>query len=74
MNPKAKPYIDKARKTIARMDKSDHENGYATPVEVGPVETVRTAMCAIEAGIALKDWDCVAEGYVMLEQIAKVYK
>lgn len=74
MNPKAKPYIEKARKTIARMDKVDHEYGYATPKEIGLVEAVRVAMCAIEAGIALKDWDCVAEGYVMLEQIAKVYK
>jgi hypothetical protein len=29
-------------------------------------ELVRTAICAIECGIRMNDWDCVAEGLAML--------
>jgi hypothetical protein len=32
---------------------------------------LRTAISAIHAGLSCEDWDCVAEGYVMLEDIVE---
>lgn len=58
--------IDKARKTNDHRDKGDRAAGFAPP-NFGPVDmTLRTAMCAIWAGLGIEDWDCVAEGYEIL--------
>jgi hypothetical protein len=59
--------LAKARKTNARRDASDRKRGFAAPEDCPPFVFFKTAMSAIETGISASDWDCVAEGYVMLE-------
>lgn len=61
--------MNKARKTNRERDTIDHETGCAAPQEGTKGMLLRTAMCALQAGIASGDWNCVAEGQVMLEQL-----
>lgn len=63
--------IARARVVNTERDLHDQEYGFATPWESGPVEYLRVAKCAIEAGIRVRDWKTVAEGYVMLEDCLK---
>ena len=61
--------IDKARKTLEQMRKTERESGFASPEDTGPFSLIFTAFDAIKAGIVQQDWNSVAEGYVMLEQV-----
>ena len=59
----------KARKTNLMRDSADKEVGSVPPSEASLLEHLRTAMFAIEAGIQTDDWNAVAEGQAMLEEI-----
>lgn len=59
----------KARKHNARLDAMDRKAGNANPAQCPPIQTIRTAMEAIRCGIAIDDWDCVAQGQAILEEL-----
>lgn len=58
--------MEKARH--ANKERDDIDGGFARP-DANPIILLRTAMSAIECGITLEDWNCVAEGQAMLEQL-----
>lgn len=66
--------IDESRRRVAAMDDVDAKSGSATPLQCGQDEVIATAMAAIEAGIGGESWDCVADAYVMLEQLLEVIR
>lgn len=66
-----KDQILAARKRIRSMQDSDARAGVASPEDLGAAELVKTAMFAIEAGIATNAWDCIADAQVMLHSAAK---
>ena len=79
--PKKKAGLDyeaimaKARFTNALRDEEDREVGYAPPgPEHGVAQWIKCAMSAIECGIGVGDWNAVAEGQAMLEEIVKAMK
>ena len=59
-----------ARMRNATRDELDRSEGFVAPSDLPPLETVRTAMAAIEAGIRMVDWTCIAEAQAMLESVA----
>jgi len=61
--------MQKARETNQERDQADKHGGFATP-DVTVNLLMRTAMGAIECGIKTEDWNNVAEGQAMLEQLA----
>ena len=61
--------LAKARRTNAQRDAGERAHGFAVPGDAGVWQHLRMAMQALEAGIRIGDVDCLAEGYVMLEQI-----
>lgn len=63
--------IKKAEKTNAERDAIDKDCGLACPGELSPHQLLRTVGIAIQTGLKLKDWDDVAEGYVMLRDFLK---
>jgi hypothetical protein len=66
----AKALIRKAESTNAERDRMDRANGFAPP-SAGPLDVeLRTICAALEAGLRTEDWDCVAEGLVMLRDTA----
>ena len=66
--------IAQARATNAQRDKDERAAGFGAVSDCGPFEIVRTAMFAIEAGLHRQDWPCVAEAYVMLEDVTKRFQ
>lgn len=68
--------IAKARHTNARRDAQEHRAGFAAPGDanfpgiVSSWDLARTAAMALQAGMKTKDWDCIAEGYLMIERIS----
>lgn len=55
-----------ARRVNAQRNADERKLGFATPHD-GPIEMlIATAAEAIEAGIKIGDWTCVAEGLAML--------
>ena len=64
-------HLEKARRMNAERDITDREHGFATPARVGPTGYLATALEAIKAGGKMEDWDSVAEGVVMLEDLLK---
>lgn len=64
--------MSKARSTNANRDESERKSGYPAESDLPPSMQLRTAMMAIEAGIKLEDWGCVAEAQAMLENIARL--
>lgn len=65
----AKELMRRARETNRTRDDSDRKRGFKTPAEFGTGELIRTAMCALVAGLTNEDWTCVAEATAMLEQL-----
>lgn len=66
--------MQKARKINAKRDAIDRKAGFGAPPD-GPLDLyIRTAMGAINAGISLEDWDCIAEGQAMLEEIELIVR
>ncbi len=65
--------ITKARTTNSERDALDRRNGFARPSDCGAMSYLRTVHMAMEAGMKMQDWDCVAEAYAMLEDIFDRY-
>lgn len=61
--------VARARRTNAERDAIDRAVGTATPAEAGHWESIATAASAVAAGLQTDDWDCVAEAFVLLEEI-----
>jgi hypothetical protein len=69
MKPHTFELINRARKTNAAYDAIDRLNGKAPPGECGDLETfLCTVAAAIFAGMNRQDWNCVAEGWAMLDR------
>jgi hypothetical protein len=60
--------LARARRTNANRDRIDRSCGAAAPGDCPADILVNTVLDALECGISLKDWDCVAEAYDMLER------
>ena len=60
--------LAKARATNCERDKIDKKHGLAQTSGDHPWMCVRTAMQAIECGIRMDDWTCVAEGQAILDE------
>ena len=68
-DPNTLPIVAKAAKTNSRRDAIDAEAGFPAPSEC-PVDVyLRTAMTAIHCGLSTSNFDAVAEGYAMLQDI-----
>ena len=61
--------LEKAKRTNRERDAADRSVGFATPAEAGDPAYLATALEAIKAGGKIQDWDLVAEGVVMLEDL-----
>lgn len=61
--------MTKARKTNAKRDKDEREVGFMAASDGTPEDQLRTAMCAIQCGIVINDWECIAEAQAMLEHL-----
>ncbi len=66
--------MKKARDTNRKRDNVEREVGYAAVPDCPPDLQIRTAMSAIQAGIASNDWNCIAEAQAMLEQVEKILR
>lgn len=58
--------IMKARKTNAQRDAIERRHGFAAPESTPDDILFNTIRLAFEAGLKRRNWDCIAEGYVML--------
>ena len=65
-NPAYQQLLAAARKQVAMMDRVDEKRGFA---HHDLLMSVRDSMAAISAGMQLKSWNEVAEGFVMLQQL-----
>lgn len=59
--------MEQARKTNAQRDQSERKSGFQAESDAHPFMRIRTAMMAIQAGISIDDWSCVAEAQAILE-------
>jgi len=59
--------IAKAKATNLERDIIDRQSGYTAPSDRGLIPHLEVVSAAIEAGIRMDDWNCVAEGLVMLQ-------
>jgi hypothetical protein len=66
-HPRWRRFVLKARETNAKRDQDDRANGWATPSDTLPIDELRTGLEAVSAGLAKADWNCVAEGFVMIQ-------
>ena len=66
--------LRKARRTNEQRDAIDRTYGFAPPAECGLKAYLDTAIEAINSGGILEDWDCVAEGLAMLQDISNRLK
>jgi hypothetical protein len=63
--------VAKARHTNDERDTVEGKHGFANPVNCPVPVGVQTVLFAFQAGMARSDWDCIAEGYVILDDITK---
>ena len=70
-DPKYQKIMAKARKTNKRRDIQDDKYGDGKPDSAadGIIMFLRTVMIAISCGIKMENWNNVAEGQAMLEQL-----
>ncbi len=64
-----KTLMRKARLTNAKRDVMERGVGFSSPVDGGKEGLLRTAMTALDAGMKMSDWTCVAEAQAMLEEL-----
>lgn len=67
-------YYKERQDFIRMMDETDREVGFASPPQLSYVQQLRTALFALEAGIALSrrgegDQDCCGDALVMLHEL-----
>lgn len=61
--------VASARATNNRRDEAERKSGWATPGQGALDLRLRTAMSAIACGLQTDDFEAVAEGYCMLEDL-----
>lgn len=61
--------MEKARATNAERSKMDRQCTGGAPEDDSTEELARTAAMAIKCGMKMKDWDNVAEGLAMLDDV-----
>jgi hypothetical protein len=66
-HPRYRKLVTKARHTNASRDRDEVAFGFAPPSHTIFLH-LRTGLEAVSAGLCLGDWDCVAEGFVMLQE------
>lgn len=64
----------KARATNAQRDATERRVGFANPQHCDTATWAATIEAAIEAGIKMSDWDCVAEGLAMLNDMVALFR
>ncbi len=69
LSPDCARLINKAKKTIASMDKVDGGVNIADMLHLGA--WLRTVMTALLSGLEEKNFNLIADSYVMLSQIEK---
>jgi len=67
---RAEQLIQKATKTNHGFDNTESKYGLLHPRECAPGIHLDTAMAAIYCGMEIADWDSVAEGYIMLQELS----
>jgi hypothetical protein len=63
--------IEKARITNRHRDETERQADFAVNSSLGPIEIMRTACFAIEAGVRTDDTNCLAEAFAMLDEEAR---
>jgi len=71
MNRRYRSIVKQARETNRVRDVIDRSNGFGAPCDQSTHIQIRTVIAAIDAGLRLRNWDCIAEGFVMLDDIEK---
>jgi len=66
--------MKKARATNKQRDNHERKVGFMAASDCSLDLQIRTAMSAIQAGIASNDWVCIAEAQAMLEQVEKLLR
>lgn len=66
--PKAAALLTKARRKNAKMSRIEQGQGRMLSEQDFDLQ-LRTAMTAIAVGINIGDWDCVAEGLGMIQDV-----
>lgn len=66
--------MDNARKTNLELDQGEESVGLLSERKAHPFVNIRTAMMAIEAGIKVGDWSCIAEAQALLEMAMEKIK
>lgn len=66
--------MDNARKTNLELDQEEESVGLLSERKAHPFVNIRTAMMAIEAGIKVGDWSCIAEAQALLEMAMEKIK
>lgn len=61
--------LAKARRTNGERDAIDRRHGLASPGDLPVAEQFRVILDALFAGLATRDWPCVAEGAAMLQDL-----
>ena len=69
-----KKLMSEARQFNAKMNKADEQAGFKTPGESPLSSHVQAAMMAIQCGIKTNNWDAVAQGQAILEDVIERMK
>jgi hypothetical protein len=67
-DPRWRALVSKARTTNSTRDHDDRKAGWAAP-SASLFLLLRTGLEAVSTGLCCEDWDCVAEGFVMLQEL-----
>ena len=62
--------VEKAKRTNQTRDQWEREAGFCAISDEEPWQQVRTALFAMEAGLIGGDFDAIAEGYAILDNLA----
>ena len=65
--------LAQASRTNVERDAIERASGLATPHDNGDAALMRTAIDALQAGLKMEDWSCVAEAADMLAKQANYY-
>jgi hypothetical protein len=63
----------RAAKTNLERDVMERASGLSAVSDTPQMAIVRTALCALEAGLRMQDWSCVAEATDMLAKMTGYY-
>jgi len=63
--------IKRVAKHLAMVNKSERRSGFAADEDCPVPVRLRTVELALNAGVKMEDWNCIAEAYLMLCAINK---